>query len=80
MSTALYFVVNDAFYGRALPKSHLPEGVIFGSLKEVAEKHPDLVKKYYGKLADTAKDGGDGRSTTAFAQDGVLFYVPKTWW
>ena len=31
MSTALYFVVNDAFYGRALPKSHLPEVVIFGS-------------------------------------------------
>lgn len=31
MSTALYFVVNDAFYDKALPKSHLPEGVIFGS-------------------------------------------------
>ena len=37
MSTALYFVVNDAFYDKALPKSHLPEGVIFGSLKEVAD-------------------------------------------
>ena len=36
MSTALYFVVNDAFYNKALPKGHLPEGVIFGSLKEVA--------------------------------------------
>ena len=71
MSTALYFVVNDAFYGRALP-----EGVIFGSLKEVAEKHPDLVKKYYGKLADTAEDGVTAFNT-AFAQDGVLFYVPK---
>ena len=76
MSTALYFVVNDAFYGRALPKSHLPEGVIFGSLKEVAGKHPDLVKKYYGKLADTAEDGVTAFNT-AFAQDGVLFYVPK---
>ena len=29
MSTALYFVVNDAFYDKALPKSHLPEGVIW---------------------------------------------------
>ena len=73
MSTALYFVVNDAFYGRAV---HLPEGVIFGSLKEVAGKHPDLVKKYYGKLADTAEDGVTAFNT-AFAQDGVLFYVPK---
>ena len=57
MSTALYFVVNDAFYNRALPKVNLPEGVIFGSLKEVAGQHPELVKKYYGQLADTSKDG-----------------------
>ncbi len=76
MSTALYFVVNDAFYNKALPKVHLPEGVIFGSLKEVAEQHPDLVKKYYGKLADTSKDGVTAFNTT-FAQDGVIFYVPK---
>ena len=55
MSTSLYFVVNDAFYNKALPKSHLPEGVIFGSLKEMAEQRPELVKKYYGKLADTSK-------------------------
>ena len=57
MSTALYFVVNDAFYNRVLPKVNLPEGVIFGSLKEVAGQHPELVKKYYGQLADTSKDG-----------------------
>ena len=76
MSTSLFFVVNDAFYNKALPKSHLPEGVIFGSLKEVAEQHPDLVKKYYGKLADTSKDGVTAFNT-AFAQDGVLMYVPK---
>ncbi len=76
MSTALYFVVNDAFYNKALPKSHLPEGVIFGSLKDVAGQHPELVKKYYGKLADTSKDGVTAFNTT-FAQDGVIFYVPK---
>ena len=76
MSTSLYFVVNDAFYGKALPKSHLPEGVIFGSLKDMAEQHPELVKKYYGKLADTSKDGVTAFNT-AFAQDGVLLYVPK---
>lgn len=76
MSTALYFVVNDAFYNKALPKGHLPEGVIFGNLKEVAAEHPELVKKYYGKLADTSKDGVTAFNTT-FAQDGVIFYVPK---
>lgn len=76
MSTALYFVVNDAFYNKALPKSHLPEGVIFGSLKEVAAQQPELVKKYYGTLADTSKDGVTAFNT-AFAQDGILLYVPR---
>lgn len=76
MSTSLYFVVNDGFYSKALPASHLPEGVLFGSLKEMAEKHPELVGKYYGKLADTSQDGVTAFNT-AFAQDGVLLYVPK---
>ena len=58
MSTSLYFVVNDAFYNKALPKSHLPEGVIFGSLKEMAEQRPELVKKYYGCLL-YASDAAD---------------------
>ena len=76
MSTSLYFVVNDAFYNRALPKSHLPEGVLFGSLSELAAQHPELVKKYYGRLADTSKDGVTALNTV-LAQDGVLLYVPK---
>ncbi len=76
MSTSLYFVVNDGFYSKVLPASHLPEGVLFGSLKEMTEKYPELVGKYYGKLADTSKDGITAFNT-AFAQDGVLLYVPK---
>lgn len=75
MSTALYFVVNDSFYGKSLPKYLLPEGVFFGSLKEAAERHPELVRKHYGKLADTAEDGITAFNT-AFTQDGVLLYVP----
>ena len=76
MSTALYFVVNDAFYSKALPKTPLPEGVLLGSLKDMATQYPDLVKKYYGKLADTSKDGITAFNTT-FAQDGFMLYVPK---
>lgn len=75
MSTSLYFVVNDAFC-KVAPPATLPDGVLFGSLKEMAEKHPDLVRKYYGKLADTSKDGVTAFNT-AFAQDGVFLYVPK---
>ena len=76
MSTALYFVVNDAFYGKALPKTHLPEGVVLGSLKELSAQYPELLKMYYGKLADTSKDAITAFNT-AFAQDGFLLYVPK---
>ena len=76
MSTALYFVVNDAFYSKALPKTPLPEGVLLGSLKDMATQYPDLVKKFYGKLADTSKDGITAFNTT-FAQDGFMLYVPK---
>lgn len=76
MSTSLYFVVNDAFYDKELPKNNLPEGVVLGSLREIAKQNPELVKKYYGQLADTSKDAITAFNTT-FAQDGVFLYVPK---
>lgn len=76
MSTLLYFVVNDAFYSKAQPKAHLPEGVVIGSLRDMASERPDLVRKYYGRLADTSADGVTALNT-ALAQDGVLLYVPK---
>ena len=75
MSTSLYFVVNDSFDKHDHPSAQLPEGVLFGSLKDLAGQYPDLVKKYYGKLADTSTDGLTAFNTM-FAQDGVLMYVP----
>jgi hypothetical protein len=38
MSTALYFVVNDRFYTKALPKVALPEGVILSDWSYQREK------------------------------------------
>ena len=76
MSTSLYFVVNDEFDKHDNPTTPLPEGVIFGSLRDVAQQHPELVKKYYARLADTSKDAITAFNTM-FAQDGVLMYIPK---
>ena len=76
MSTSLYFIVNDVFYKHSRTAVQLPEGVLLGSLKEISESHPELVKKYYGKLADTSKDG-IAAFNTMFAQDGFILYVPK---
>lgn len=76
MSTSLYFVVNDSFDTHDNPSAQLPEGVIFCSLKEAAQQHAELVKKYYATLADTSKDSITAFNTM-FAQDGVFMYVPK---
>ena len=76
LSTSLYFVLNDGFYDKALPKSNLPEGVTVDSLRVVAEKHPELVERYYGKIAKSEADGVTALNTM-LAQDGLLIYVPK---
>ena len=76
MSTSLYFVVNDSFDKHVHPSSRLPEGVVFGSLKDMALAYPELVKKFYGKLADTSEDAITAFNTM-FTQDGVLMYVPE---
>ncbi|MBR6605724.1 MAG: Fe-S cluster assembly protein SufD [Prevotella sp.] len=76
LSTSLYFVVNDAFYTRALPKSHLPEGVVVGSLATAAAENPDFIAKYYAQLAKTADDGINALNTM-LAQEGLFVYVPK---
>ena len=76
LSTSLYFVVNDAFYKKNDPKAPLPEGVVIGSLKAEAERNPQLIGKYYSKLAKTNEDGITALNTM-LAQDGLLVYVPK---
>ena len=72
LSTSLYFVVNDMFYDKVQPKGHLPEGVVIDSMRS----HPDIVAKYYAKLAKTGEDAVTALNTM-LAQDGLLVYVPK---
>lgn len=75
LSTQLYFIVNDAFYSKALPNAELPQGVVIGSLRTIAEERPELVEKYYNRLAD-ATDATTALNTM-LAQDGLLIFVPK---
>lgn len=70
LSTSLYFVVNDAFYSKAVPKGNLPEGVVLGSLKEHASA------TYYNQLASQEEDAVTDLNTM-LAQDGLYVYVPK---
>ena len=72
LSTSLYFVVNDMFYHDDKQKGHLPDGVIISSMRD----YPEIVSKYYTKLAKTGDDALTALNTM-LAQDGLLVYVPK---
>ncbi len=76
LSTSLYFVINDVFHTKTKPKSHLPEGVVVGSLSAVAAERPELIAKHYAKIARTDEDGITALNTM-LAQDGLVVYVPK---
>lgn len=76
LSTSLYFVLNDQFYDKALPKALLPEGVIITSLNSAAAQYPDLVERYYGQLARPEKDVINALNTM-LVQDGLFIYIPR---
>ncbi len=90
MSTSLFFVVNDMFYSAASYKLQATSsdaeelvtrssssvananGMLIGSFRD----YPELVSRYLATLADTSNDGLTAFNT-AFAQDGVVLYVPR---
>lgn len=77
LSTSLYFILNDSFYGKGKHNVQpLPDGVIIDSLSKVAAERPEIVSKYYAKAARTADDGITALNTM-LAQDGLLVYVPR---
>ena len=84
LSTLLYFVVNDMFYrgekngagSEHSENNRLEPGVVVGSLNEVAQEHPEIVSKYYAKIAKTSDDAVTALNTM-LAQDGLFVYVPK---
>lgn len=76
LNALVYYQCNDEF--RAPDKDYsgiLPDGVIIGSLREVAQSHPGLIEKYYSHIASAADVMV--ALNTLFAQDGVVVYVPK---
>ena len=90
LSTSLFFMVNDMFYGGAGVRGHegarlpegaskLPEGVVVDSIANVFSHHSPLtthLSSYYARLAKTGEDGVTALNTM-LAQDGLLVYVPK---
>ncbi|MFV0521990.1 MAG: Fe-S cluster assembly protein SufD [Mangrovibacterium sp.] len=54
----------------------LPEGVLIGSLKQVAEENPSIIKKYFNASASQSTDAFDAYNTV-LTQDGLVVYIPE---
>lgn len=67
---------NGWFDENNIQSDKLPEGLILGSLEKVAKKNPELIQKYYAKIAKTDADPMVALNT-AFAKDGYFIYIPK---
>ncbi len=76
LQASTHFVVNDRFFSPHYDKADFPEGVLFGSLREIAASHPELLAQYYAKLAPMSSDALVAFNTM-FAQDGVCLYIPR---
>lgn len=73
LKTHRAFIVNDSFQA-AEKENRLPQGVLLGSLNEIAESHKELIAPYYNRLA--AEGDSIAQFNTAFVQDGILLYIP----
>lgn len=75
LSTSLFLQINDKYAETERSHDGLPEGVFVGSIVEFSERYPDVIEKYYGKVADI--DNPVVALNTLFAQDGIALYVEK---
>ena len=76
LDTYTVLLSNGWFYQHNIPLSNLPKGVVLQSLQKASKEHPELVEKYYSKLAKS-NDDSIVALNTAFTQDGFFLYIPK---
>jgi Fe-S cluster assembly protein SufD len=60
-----------------ISKNLAKSGVLFCSLTDAAEKHPDLLEKIIGKVV-SPEEGKFAAAIGAFASQGIFIYVPKS--
>ncbi|HSO88635.1 MAG TPA: Fe-S cluster assembly protein SufD [Draconibacterium sp.] len=76
LNTHLTLLFNGWFYEKNIKTGKLPEGVILESLESTAKNNPEILRKYYAKIAETASDSMVALNT-ALAKDGYFLYIPK---
>jgi Fe-S cluster assembly protein SufD len=60
----------------SVDKSLVDQGVIFSDLKSAERQYPEIVEKILGKVVK-ADEGKFAALSGAFAEDGVMVYVPR---
>ncbi len=75
VSTLLGVVVNDSFVPSSTLIKNIPEGVTVMSLAEAANKMPEAIEQFYGRIAPLANPAV--ALNTLLIQDGVLIKINK---
>lgn len=74
-SQSVMMNINDTFAASPEAFDTVPDGVDVGSLSELASLYPEIVEKYYGRIADM--DNPIVALDTLFAQDGLFVRVHR---
>ncbi len=77
LDTHLALVLNGFYLPNPNRLQVLDNGIVIGSIIDAAAKYPHLFEKHYNTQAENNADGLVALNT-AFAQDGVFIYVPKS--
>jgi len=75
LNTHLVLLINGWYYRKNQKIDQLPDGVIVGSLNQIANEHPQLIDNYYNQLAGESSDPIANLNTT-LAKDGLFFFIP----
>ena len=75
LNTYHAYIINDSFQAGENKGKQLPQGVMLGSINDIAADSRDLLGPYYNRLATN----GDSivQFNTAFTQDCLVLYIPK---
>lgn len=76
LDTHMVFLLNGWFYNGNNPAAGLPNGVVLGSLEQIANERPELLQDYLNRQAALSNDPFVALNA-AFAKDGFFLYVPK---
>lgn len=71
----LLLFVNGWFYS-SNQKDNFPKGIFLGSFAQLSSEHPEIIERYYSKIAKPESNGLIALNT-AFAQDGLFMYLKK---